>query len=145
MLNDEARKALEELTLGDDPDILGLVLTGSATRGDMATGRSDVDVLVVYAEKGDRTTDKSPAVDEVPVTLVELEEVPEFGTARWFGRWALAHVQVLRDRTGGRIQVACHRNATLDADEQRRILLDHDRLDGYVNHAYGPRRRPLRC
>ena len=136
MLNDEARAALEELTLREDPEILGLVLTGSAARGDMATERSDVDVLVVYAEKGDRTTLKSAAVDEVPVTLAELEEVPEFGTAGWYSRWALAHVQILRDRTGGRIQAACDRNATLDAAEQRAILLDHDRLDGYVTFAY---------
>ena len=90
----------------------------------------------MYADKGARTVAKRPEIDEIPVTLAELEEVPEFGTEGWYGRWALAHVRVLRDRTDGRIQAACDRNATVDADEQRRILLDHDRLDGYVNFAY---------
>jgi predicted nucleotidyltransferase len=136
MLNDDAHAALDELTQRDDPEILGLVLSGSAARKDMATELSDVDVFVVYADKGERTAKKTEAVDEIPVTLAELEEVPEFGTADWFGRWALAHVQVLRDRTYGRIQEACRRNATVDLDEQRRILLDHDRLDGYLNYAY---------
>ena len=136
MLNDAARAALDELVHRDDPDILGLVLTGSAARGDIATEHSDVDVLVVYAESGDRRSHKSRHVDEIPVTLAALEEVPEFGTAGWYGRWALAHVQVLRDRTDGRITAACERNATLTPEEQRSILIDHDRLDGYVNYAY---------
>ncbi len=136
MLNSDARAALDELTLREDPEILGLVLSGSAARGDMATERSDVDVFVVYADQGDRTTKKVTAIDEIPVTLAELEEIPEFGTGGWFGRWALAHVRILRDRTDGRLEAACHRNATLDADEQRRVLIDHDRLDGYLNYAY---------
>lgn len=136
MLNSGARDALAELTHRDDPEILGLVLSGSAARGDMASERSDVDVFVVYDDKGERTAKKTDAIDEIPVTLAELEGVPEFGTAGWFGRWALAHVRVLRDRTDGRIQEACRRNATVDEEEQRQILLDHDRLDGYVNYAY---------
>lgn len=136
MLNADARAALRELEQRDDPAILGLVLSGSAARGDMATEHSDVDVLVVYAERGDRQTEKSTAVDEIVVTLAELEEIPEFGTSDWYSRWALAYVDVLRDTTDGRIAAACHRNAILDADEQRRILIDHDRLDGYVNFAF---------
>lgn len=136
MLNPEARAALAELTERDDPGILGLVLTGSAARGEMATEHSDVDVIVVYAEAGDWSVRKSPAIDEIPVTLAQLEEVPEFGTDGWYGRWALAHVQVLRDRTGGRIRSACQRNATVDRNEQRTILIEHDRLDGYANFAH---------
>jgi hypothetical protein len=135
VLTDEARSALEELQQRDDPDILGLVLSGSAARG-MATEHSDVDVIVVYAERGDRAVSKSPAIDEIPLTLAELEEVPEFGTGGWYGRWTLAHVQIFRDTTDGRIAAACERNATLTPAEQRAILIDHDRLDGYVNFAY---------
>ena len=38
--------------------------------------------------------------------------------------------------TGGRITAAVRRQATVDDDEQRWILVDQDRLDGYVNFAY---------
>jgi hypothetical protein len=36
-----AQAALDELVARDDPTIVGLVLSGSAARGDMATERSD--------------------------------------------------------------------------------------------------------
>lgn len=47
MISDSARAALDELLARDDPSILGLVLSGSAARGDMATERSDVDAANV--------------------------------------------------------------------------------------------------
>ena len=43
---------------------------------------------------------------------------------------------MLRDETGGRVTEAVRRQATVDDAEQRWILVDQDRLDGYVNFAY---------
>ena len=43
---------------------------------------------------------------------------------------------MLRDDTGGRITEAVRREATHTVDEARRMLLDGDQLDGYVNMAY---------
>jgi hypothetical protein len=43
---------------------------------------------------------------------------------------------VLRDETGGRIHEAVRRQATLDHAEQREILTDRVRLDGWVSYAY---------
>ena len=43
---------------------------------------------------------------------------------------------MLRDETGGRVTEAVRRQATVDDDEQRWVLIDQDQLDGYVNFAY---------
>lgn len=128
--------ALREVLGRDDPAIVGVVLTGSAARG-MATSHSDVDVYVVLADGVDpRRAEKSRYLDELPVTLDELETPPAFGTEGWWNRWSFAWAQVLRDDTGGRVAAAVHRQATLDPDEQRHILTQGDRLDGWLNFAY---------
>jgi hypothetical protein len=134
--SDAARAALDELVSRDDPSIVGLVLSGSAARGDMATERSDVDVFVVRDDDVEREKIPSAAMDEIPISLAELEQVDPYGTGDWYFRWSFAYAQVLRDETGGRVTDAVRRHATVDDDEQRRILVDHDRLDGYVNFAY---------
>jgi len=102
----------------------------------METERSDVDVFVVRAELTGLETRRSVAIDEIPDSLLELEDVSPYGSAGWWGRWAYAYAEVLRDDTGGRITTAVRRLAAVDATEQREILLDHDRLDGWVNYAY---------
>lgn len=130
-----ARAALDEVLGRDDPGIVGVVLSGSAARG-MATERSDVDVHVVWSEQSGRRTSRSPAIDEIPTTLDELERLAPWGTEDWFFRWSFAWAQVLRDDTGGRLTRAVRRQATLDVDEQRALLLAGDRLDGFVNFAY---------
>lgn len=117
--------------------LLGMVLTGSAGRG-IATERSDLDVYVVLTDEAmaDRETTRSPAVDEIPIPLSELEEVPAYGTEGWWGRWACAWVPILGDRTGGKISRAVRRNAILHEHEAMQILTTHDRLDGWINFAY---------
>jgi len=117
--------------------LLGLVLSGSAARG-MATDRSDLDVYVVLAEDvaGLRCATKSAAVDELPVSLSQLEEVPGFGSQGWWFRWSFAWAPTLLDRTGGAIPAAARRQATLTPEEAQAVLVDHDRLDGWVNYAY---------
>jgi hypothetical protein len=60
--------------------------------------------------------------------------VGRYGTGDWYFRWSFAYAEVLRDQTGGRT-AAVRRMATVDDDQQRRVLVDQDRLDGYVNFA----------
>ncbi len=140
-LSPQHAAALHVLADRNDADhgdgFLGLVLSGSAGRG-MATERSDLDVLVVLTDEaaaGRRTT-KSPDVDEVPTPLAELEELPAFGTDGWWYRWSCAWAPVLLDRTGGLLPDLVRRHATLAPDEQREVLVTHDRLDGYVNYVF---------
>jgi predicted nucleotidyltransferase len=117
--------------------LLGLVLTGSAGRG-RATDRSDLDVFVVLTDDAarDRSTSRSTELDEIPVSLSELEQLSPFGTEDWWGRWAFAWAPVLLDRTGGRVAAAALRQARVDDAEARAVLVEHDRLDGWLNFAY---------
>lgn len=116
---------------------LGLVLSGSAARG-MATDHSDLDVYVVLSDEVTQVpaASRSPAVDEIPVSLSDLEVVPPFGSQGWWQRWSFAWAPTLLDRTDGRIAAAVHRQATLSPDESDAVLIDHDRLDGWLNLAY---------
>jgi hypothetical protein len=118
-------------------DLLGLVLSGSAGRG-VATERSDLDVYVVLADAGigQRGTARSPAVDEIPVAISDLERLAPFGSGGWWFRWSFAWTPVLFDRTGGRLRSALLRQATVTPDEAEAILVEHDRLDGWINYAY---------
>jgi hypothetical protein len=130
-----SRAALQEILDRHDATILGVVLSGSAARG-MANEHSDVDVYVVRSESGGAglTTSRSPAVDEIPMTLAELESPGALGTDDWWHRWSFAHALVLRDETGGRVSDAVRRQASLEGGEQRAVLVD--RLDGYLNFAF---------
>jgi hypothetical protein len=125
--NDEAHGA----------DLLGLVLSGSAGRG-VATERSDLDVYVVLSDTGMRGCDASHSatLDEIPVALSDLEQIPPFGSSGWWFRWSFAWAPVLLDRTGERLQAAPRRQASVVSDEAASILVDHDRLDGWLNYAY---------
>ncbi len=135
MINPAAQAALDELVARDDPTILGLVLSGSAARG-MATEHSDVDVYVVRDDDVERETSHSAAIDEIYWSVADLEQVDRHGEGGWYFRWSFAYAEVLRDKTGGRVTEAVRRQATVDDDEQRWVLVDQDRLDGFVNFAY---------
>ncbi len=129
---------LAERNLADHGDgFLGLVLSGSAGRA-MATEISDLDVFVVLSDDAaaGRTTARSPEVDEIPWSRSELDTVGPFGSEEWWFRWSCAWAPVLLDRTGGEIADALRRQATLTTDEADAVLIDHDRLDGWVNFAY---------
>ena len=117
--------------------LLGIVLSGSAGR-DYATEHSDLDVIVVLTDEAasSRTTDRSLDVDEIPESWSDLRTVVPFGTEAWWMRWSYAWAPVLLDRTGGALPEAARRQATLTPDEADAILIDHDRLDGWVNFAY---------
>lgn len=51
-------------------------------------------------------------------------------------RWSFAWAPVLLDRTEGRLQSALRQQATVTTDEAKSILVEHDRLDGWLNSAY---------
>lgn len=118
-------------------DFLGMVLSGSVGRG-IATHRSDVDVYVMLTDEGaqGRTTTRSTTVDEIPVALSELAEVPPFGSEWWWYRWSFAWAPVLLDRTDGRLDEFLRRQATVSDAEAEEILITHDRLEGWINYAY---------
>jgi hypothetical protein len=135
-LSTAARDALDELAGRDDSSIVGLVLTGSVARG-MATKLSDVDVMVIRDEAAvGRDVTRSDAIDEIPVSLTELESVRPVGSDGAWQRWAFAWAHVLRDQTGGRVTAAVHRQATLTDDEVHALLIGRSRFDEFLNFAY---------
>ena len=140
-LDDEQRARLVALAERNDAahgdDLLGLVLSGSAGRG-YATEHSDLDVIVVLTDEAaaTRSTVHSPEVDEAIDSWTELVTVPPFGTEGWWFRWSYAWAPVLLDRTGGDLAAAVRRQATLDPEEADQLLIEHDRLDGWLNFAY---------
>lgn len=122
---------------GHGDDLLGLVLSGSAAR-DMATERSDLDVMVVLTDDAaaGRSTAKSAEVDEIVDSWSDLTTVPPFGSEYWWYRWSYAWAPVLLDRTGGELAAAVRRQATMTPEEADAVLIEHDRLDGWLNFAY---------
>ena len=140
-LSSERRDMLLDVARRNDEDhgenFLGMVLSGSAGRG-MATDASDVDVYVVLTDEGGagRDTVHSATVDEIPYTLSDLAVVAPFHSDEWWFRWSFAWAPVLLDRTGGRLPELLRRQATVTGAEAIEILVDHDRLDGWVNYAF---------
>lgn len=118
-------------------DLLGIVLTGSVGR-DRAGDSSDVDVHLVLSDDAAAaaTVSRSEEVDEIPVGWSRLQQPGAFGTPAWWTRWSYAWAPVLLDRTGGRLGEALLRQASVDDEEARSVLVDHDRLDGWLNFAY---------
>ena len=140
-LTDTQRSTLVDLVERNDAAhgdaLLGIVLSGSAGR-DYATERSDLDVVVVLTDDAaaDRRTAKSAEVDEIVDSWSDVLTVAPFGTEHWWHRWSYAWAPVLLDRTGGALAEAVRRQGTLTGEESDAILIDHDRLDGWVNFAY---------
>jgi hypothetical protein len=97
----------------------------------MATGHSDVDVLVIVSERGGRwsTTSRTPELDTIVMTLAELADVSD----RW-QRYAYRGARVLLDRLDGRIADLVHGQARLTPTESDAWV--REQLDGYINFIY---------
>jgi hypothetical protein len=124
--------------LSTDPNVLGLVLTGSAAREGMATARSDLDVYVVLREPDpSRRTTQRPGFDLPTCTLDGLRVVPaplQPDPDGWWERYAFAHSTILLDRTEGELGRLVDGWGTLSGAESKHVLETY--LDGYVNYVY---------
>lgn len=114
----------------EDPDIVGLILSGSRAR-DMATEHSDFDVYVVVREYGGkwRSTTRTPELDTIVISLADLADVSN----RW-QRYSYRGCQVLIDRLDGRIAELVRAQATLTPAEADSLV--REQLDGYVNFIF---------
>lgn len=116
----------------DDPNVQGVILTGSTARG-TATIDSDVDVYVVVRERGGWVTTHSPAIDVAICTLTELSAVPR-NPNDWWSRYSFVDSRILFAREEDALQPLISAWATLTATEVDRCLETY--LDGYVNFLY---------
>lgn len=112
-----------------DPDVVGLVLSGSRARN-MATEHSDFDVYVVVREDDGRwSTSRTPELDTIVISLAGLADTSN----RW-QRYSYRGAQVLLDRLGGRIAELVHAQSTLTPTESDTWV--REQLDGYINFIY---------
>src|SRR5262252_5562011 len=115
-----------------DPQVLGLILTGSHAR-DMATEHSDHDVLVVvesFTEAWPEPVTRTAELDTIPYLLAWLSDTSD----KW-SRWMFRGARVLLDRTDGTVLAGlCEAQATLTPQEAHDWSRDY--LDGYINQIY---------
>ncbi|MCO8275885.1 nucleotidyltransferase domain-containing protein [Actinoplanes sp. TRM 88003] len=110
-----------------DPNVVGVVLTGSHARG-LATESSDVDVVVIVATPSDTwRRDRTPTLDIAPVTAEQMAD-----TSVLWPRYGFRDARVLLDRGG--VAVLVDRQSTPTAEEAREWA--REGLDGYVNQLY---------
>jgi predicted nucleotidyltransferase len=112
-----------------DPDVVGLILSGSLARN-MATAHSDADVYVVVPEHSGRwVTSRTSELDTIVVSLAQLADVSD----RW-QRYSYRGARVLLDRLDGQVEALVRAQATLTPTESD--LWVREELDGYVNFIY---------
>ncbi len=143
-----APPALHDLTARaeSDPNVVGLVLTGSHARAGMATEHSDIDVYVVVARPDESwQTTRSKEIDIPVCTLDQLRHVPGPDEPDgWWDRYSFTHSRILLDRSDGEVTRLVEAWGSLSGTESKAVLESH--LDGYINWAYrsGRERRPRR-
>lgn len=113
-----------------DPEVHGVVLTGSLARG-LATAHSDCDVTVVVAEaalpRWQRV--RGPGLDQAAVTTAQLAD-----TSVLWPRYSYRGARVLLDRLDGGVTALVERQAVPTAAEAAQWSRDF--LDAYVNQLY---------
>jgi len=120
-----------------DPDVVGVVPTGSAGKGALLTEWSDHDVWVILrdAQARDRWAARHPLrhgdpVEVVSTTLAAYSERPPPRSPAAYEAYAFAHVTPLVDKLGGEIGALTEAKGRVDPAVAR------EPLDGYVNFYY---------
>jgi predicted nucleotidyltransferase len=112
-----------------DPDVGGLILSGSVARG-MATAYSDADVYVVVSQSGERwKTSRTSELDTIVISVEQLADVSD----RW-QRYSYRGARVLLDRLDGRVAALVRAQASLTSAEVQAWV--REQLDGYINFVY---------
>ncbi len=126
-----------------DPDVLGIVLTGSHAQG-LATPWSDYDVKVILRDEAAAGTENrypAEAFPNVDLRVMLLREFADY--AGWvspfaWDRYSFAHAQVLEDRTGV-ISASVAEKGRIPAEHQSSFI--RAALDAFINSVY----RALKC
>jgi hypothetical protein len=122
-----------------DPQILGLVLSGSQARAGMATAHSDYDVYVVLRDDAPDALlrlgeFRSPNLDLAVLKLARFRSYGLPADAASWEAYAFVGAQVVYDALDGLIGDLVARKARLNAPEAYQRVADH--LDAYTNSMY---------
>jgi predicted nucleotidyltransferase len=126
-----------------DPDVLGVVLTGSHAQG-VATPGSDYDVRVILRDElrvelqPRYPPEAFPNVDLRVMLLHEFVAYADWDTPFAWDRYSFAHAQVLEDRSGV-IRALVEEKGRVPAHQQSSFL--RSALDAFINSVY----RALKC
>jgi predicted nucleotidyltransferase len=126
-----------------DPDVLGVVLTGSHAQG-VATPGSDYDVRVILRDEvGVELQPRYPPeafsnVDLRVMLLHEFVAYADWDTPFAWDRYSFAHAQVLEDRSGV-IRALVEEKGRVPAHQQSSF--PRAALDAFINSVY----RALKC
>jgi hypothetical protein len=121
-----------------DPQVVGIILTGSRARAGMGTDRSDHDVLLVVVDGAeDHLADESRRDAVLDIRVMAWTTFVDYarpGSAEEWDRYSFAHCQVLKDTAEGQIAAIAWEKATLSVAEAAGLppLL----LDGFLNAVY---------
>jgi len=134
---------LEELIAEaeEDPDVVGVMLSGSHGRGAFVTEHSDLDVFFVAVDDAarERWAGRHPLrhgdpIEVITITLAELRRRAAPRTPEAYLAYSLAHVSVLVDKLGGEIA------ALAEARERVDPASAGEPLDDFVNYVYRARK-----
>jgi hypothetical protein len=115
-----------------DPNVVGLVLSGSQARDGMATAHSDYDLYLVTADGADWPPVRSAELDLscMPLSAFRAYALP--GHPADWDRYAFVHAKILVDKAD--IAAIVARKARLTVDESRDLALGA--MGAYVNSGY---------
>jgi hypothetical protein len=126
-----------------DPDVLGVVLTGSHAQG-LATPGSDYDVKVILRDDAGAGTQTRYPVDAFPNVDLRVMPLREFvAYAGWdtpfaWDRYSFAHARILEDPSGI-ISALVAEKGRIPAEHQSSFM--RAALDAFINCVY----RALKC
>jgi hypothetical protein len=125
-----------------DPDVLGVVLTGSHAQG-LATPGSDYDVRVILRDEAEAGTQNRYPAEAFPNVDLHVMSLREFvAYAGWdtpfaWDRYSFAHAQVLEDRTGVISDLVAEKGR-IPAEHQSSFV--RAALDAFINSVYRARK-----
>ncbi|MHA1354902.1 MAG: nucleotidyltransferase domain-containing protein [Candidatus Heimdallarchaeota archaeon] len=123
-----------------DPNVLGLVLSGSQGKG-FTTENSDYDFTLIvkdeiiesYKERFDEL-DKTDDFDIGVSTLNQFREYASWGSGESWDRYSFTHVKATIDKLDGEIQNLIDEKGIIPKDQIKGFIEGH--LDGYINGIY---------
>ncbi|TYB59840.1 hypothetical protein FXF51_33055 [Nonomuraea sp. PA05] len=115
-----------------DPQVLGVVLSGSQAREGAATAHSDHDVYLIVTDASAATPSRGAVLDVAVMTLDEFRDHALPGSGTEWNRYSFAYAKVLKD-AGGIGELVAAKGA-LSPGEAR--VLAPQALGGFLNGVY---------
>src|SRR4051794_39947556 len=122
----------------EDPDVLGVIVSGSRAVASLVTPLSDFDCYIVLrngaSEVGQWDHVRGQPVETVPVTLDHFRSHATAGSPTFWNRPSFLHARVEFEVGGGEVAAALEAKRRLTPEEAD--LLVREWIGGYINSLY---------